>query len=256
MTNGYSGRAEHEIAHGKLLATAKTETIWGWGTQAGYRRAKRRGDLVAKAAKLGPGVLALEVGCGTGVFTELFAQTGATIVAVDISPELLEKAKARGLPVDRVRFLCQRFEECNLQGPFDAVVGSSVLHHLEIKPALATIYSLLKPGGIMSFAEPNMLNPQIMIERSIPLLRLLMKNTPDETAFFRWQLAKALRRARFVDVRVKPFDFLHPKTPPFWITAVSKVGMLLERLPIVQEIAGSLVITATRGGTQQADGNE
>ena len=99
MTHGYSGRAEREIAHGKLLATADTETVWGWGTPAGRRRAKRRASLVATAAKLGPGVRALEVGCGTGTFTELFVQTGATIVAVDISPELLEKAKARGLPI-------------------------------------------------------------------------------------------------------------------------------------------------------------
>ena len=246
MTNGYSGRSELEIAHGKLLATAKTETIWGWGTQAGYRRAKRRGDLVAKAAKLGPGVLALEVGCGTGVFTELFAQTGATIVAVDISPELLEKAKARGLPVDRVRFLCQRFEECNLQGPFDAVVGSSVLHHLEIKPALATIYSLLKPGGIMSFAEPNMLNPQVFGERTF-LRRWLTYVSPDETAFARWSLQSILRQMGFEEIMIFPFDWLHPLTPETLICClVSSVGCLLKKTTGLKEFAGSLLIRGRR----------
>ena len=241
MIDGYSGRAEREIAHGKLLAAGDTESIWGWGTPAGQRRAERRADLVATAAELGPGVRALEVGCGTGLFTALFAQTGAKIVAVDISPQLLEKAKARGLPADRVQFMCHRFEECDSLGPFDAVVGSSVLHHLEIQPALATIQRLLKPGGIMAFAEPNMLNPQVFAERTI-LRRYLAYVSPDETAFVRWSLRGLLRQMGFDDINVSPFDWLHPSTPESIVGLASSVGRLLERTPCVKEFAGSLII--------------
>ena len=245
MTHGYSERAEREIAHGKLLATADTETVWGWGTPAGRRRARRRASLVATAAKLGPGVQALEVGCGTGVFTELFVQTGATIVAVDISPELLEKAKARGLPTDRVQFLCRRFEECDLYGSFDAVVGSSVLHHLEIRPALATIHRLLKPGGSMAFAEPNMLNPQVFAERTF-LRRWLTYVSPDETAFIRWLLQKLLWQIGFDEIRISPFDWLHPLTPEALVRLVSSWGCSLERIPGLKEFAGSLLIRCRR----------
>ena len=88
------GRASREIEHGRKLAATDTEVIWGWGTPAGIRRAHRRADLLAAGAGLGPGVRALEIGCGTGLFTEMLAATGAGIVAVDISEELLDKAPA------------------------------------------------------------------------------------------------------------------------------------------------------------------
>ena len=55
MTGNTSERAQHEIAHGKMLAEGDTEAIWGWGTPAGQVRASRRGELVAQAAGLGPG---------------------------------------------------------------------------------------------------------------------------------------------------------------------------------------------------------
>jgi predicted TPR repeat methyltransferase len=47
----------------------------------------------------------LEIDCGTGMFTRMFAPTGARIVAVDISGDILAKARERGLPADRLRFL-------------------------------------------------------------------------------------------------------------------------------------------------------
>lgn len=246
MTGGYSGRAEREIAHGKLLATADTEAIWGWGTPAGKRRARRRAELIAAGANLGPEVKALEIGCGTGLFTEMFAQTGAHIMAVDISAELLEKAQARGLPADRVQFICKRFEDCDVDGPFDAVIGSSVLHHLDIEAALAKVYGLLKPGGIMSFGEPNMLNPQIMIQKNIPWVKKHMGDSPDETAFVRWWLHRLLLQVGFDKPEIIPLDWLHPLTPVPLISAVEWAGHWLERIPVLREFAGSLYIRAYR----------
>lgn len=77
------GKIEHEVAHGRLLAENDAESLWGWGTPAGKVRAKRRAELIAQGAGLQPGTRALEIGCGTGLFTELFAQKGAQIVALE-----------------------------------------------------------------------------------------------------------------------------------------------------------------------------
>lgn len=123
-------RQHNEVAHSRYLAQGDTELLWGWGTPAGRIRAKRRAQLIAEGARLGPGKRALEIGCGTGMFTAMFADSGAELLAVDISPDLVAKALARGLPADRVQFLTQNFEDCDINGPFDAVVGSSILHHL------------------------------------------------------------------------------------------------------------------------------
>ena len=131
--------------------------------------------------------------------------------------------------------------------PFDAVVGSSVLHHLPVAASLARIRDLLRPGGRVAFAEPNYLNPQVWLERTFRFLPYYAAYTSlDETAFVRWQIAGALSRAGFADVRVCPHDWLHPATPVGWLDTVSKIGRAVERVPGLRECAGSLLISATR----------
>lgn len=237
-------RARHEIEFGKKLAQADTELLWGWGSPAGKQRAKRRAGLIAAAAGLAPGSRVLEIGCGTGLFTAMFAGSGARIVAVDISPELLQKARERGLPAEQVQFSEKRFEECTLEGPFDAVIGSSVLHHLDLLPSCRKILLLLKPGGRLAFAEPNMLNPQVFVERKFRAW--FPRISADETAFVRTKLKRVLRQAGFEQIRVIPFDWLHPATPEAWLPPVRGLGRVLEKIPLVREFSGSLLASARR----------
>ena len=241
-------KAEREVIHGKMIADRNPESIWGWKTPAGRARALRRAEWISASANLGPGRTVLEIGCGTGMFTEMFALSGARIVAVDISYDLIEIARSRGLPDKQVVFLQKRFEDCDVDGPFDAVIGSSVLHHLDIQEALAKIYELLKPGGIMSFAEPNMLNPQIMVQKNVPLIKARMGDSPDETAFFRRRIRHLLLKAGFAGVSILPCDWLHPATPASLIDIVAKAGRILEKLPVIREFAGSLYIRCHRPG--------
>jgi len=193
-----------------------------------------------------PDMVILEIGCGTGLFTEFFCQWGTKIIAVDISGELLEKARRRELPPDQVRFIEKRFEDYPGVSCFDAVIGSSILHHLDMQSAVRAIFRLLKPGGFISFAEPNMLNPQIMVQKNIPYIKEKLGDSPDETAFFRWKLSRQLEEAGFGDVSVKPFDWLHPATPRDFIPGVVKIGRVLERIPFIRELAGSLHVVARR----------
>ena len=71
-------------------------------------------------------------------------------------------------------------------------------------------------------------------------------DTPDETAFFRRPLRRLLERTGYRDVRVEPFDFLHPKTPAPLINGVDMLGGFLENVPVVSEFAGSLYIRAVK----------
>lgn len=236
--------AEREIAHGRRLAEGDPERIWGWGTPAGRLRARRRAELIARAADLGPGVRALEIGCGTGLFTEMFAESGADLLAIEISGDLLERARGRRIAGGRVRFLEGRFEESALAGPFDAVIGSSVLHHLDVGSALARIYALLKPRGTLCFAEPNMLNPQVFMERRFR--GWFPRVSPDETAFVRWRLRELLAERGFTEIAITPFDWLHPATPRPLIPVVQWMGRWLEQTPGLRECAGSLLIRCRR----------
>ena len=239
-------RIANELAQGRRLAEQQPEAIWGWETTAGQLRAIRRAKLVVEGAQMTPGCLALEIGCGSGMFTEIFARSGARIVAVDLSTELLELARARGLPKDQVTFVESPFEAYSPEGLFDCVIGSSVLHHLDIQRAFARIFELLRPTGRMSFAEPNMLNPQVYLERRFR--QFFPSVTPDETAFVRSRLKRELEACGFQGVEIEPFDWLHPATPPLCIQAVSKVGSFLERMWLLREFSGSLAIRAEKPG--------
>ncbi|MDR3332896.1 MAG: class I SAM-dependent methyltransferase [Synergistaceae bacterium] len=244
MEQSRTKKEEQEVLHGKWLTENDPIYQWGWGTPAGQRRASRRGALIAVGAGLKDNMTALEIGCGTGMFTEMFSSYGAHILAVDLSPDLLEAARKRNLPKDRVEFLEIPFERCDEKGPFDAIIGSSVLHHLVCDIAFKKIYDLLKPGGVMSFCEPNILNPQVGF--CLKFRKYFPEYSPDETAFVRWKLSKQLKIAGFSDVKIKPFDWLHPAVPKTLIPMVKALEYALERFPGIREFFGSLWIVAKK----------
>jgi len=237
-------RLDNEIAHGRFLAAHGAGEVWNWESSAGRLRWERRVQMLG--AHLRPGIIILEVGCGTGYFTDQLARSGAEIVAIDISPELLEIARA-DYSAPNVRHEIQN--ACALtysDATFDSVVGSSILHHLEIEEALREIYRVLKPRGTIYFTEPNMLNPQIAIQKNVPWVKRRLGDSPDETAFLRWQLKRLLEKTGYRDVRIDPFDFLHPKTPLALIDRVNALGRFLENVPVIAEFAGSLYIRAVK----------
>jgi ubiquinone/menaquinone biosynthesis C-methylase UbiE len=188
----------------------------------------------------------LELGCGTGSFTRELARSGADVVAIDVSPELLEIARVN-CSAPNVQYQIQNAYALSYsEGVFDSVVGSSVLHHLEIKVALRDMYRVLKPRGTIYFTEPNMLNPQIAVQKNVPWIKRKLGDSPDETAFFRWSLRRLLEQTGYRDVRIDPFDFLHPKTPVALIERVNAFGRFLESVPVISEIAGSLYVRAVK----------
>lgn len=233
-----------EVEHGRFLAQRGAGEVWNWEGPAGKLRWARRVKMLSEHIR--PEMRVLELGCGTGYFTRELARRGADVVAIDVSPELLEIAKTEGFAAN-VRFEIQN--ACALSYPdasFDSVVGSSVLHHLDIEDALTEIYRVLKNGGTVYFTEPNMLNPQIAIQKNVPWVKRKLGDSPDETAFFRWPLRRLLEAAGFRAVQIDPFDFLHPKTPSFLVDGLNALGGILEKVPAVSEFAGSLYIRAVK----------
>ena len=237
-------RIFREIRHGRFLAKHGAGQIWNWESPAGKLRWARRVKMLS--SHLRPGMTVLELGCGTGYFTQELARSGADVVAIDVSPELLEIARSN-CSAPNVRYQIENAYALSYpEAVFDSVVGSSVLHHLEIAAAIRNIYRALKPGGTIYFTEPNMLNPQIAIQKNVPLIKQKLGDSPDETAFFRWPLRRLLEQTGYRDVRIDPFDFLHPKTPVPLINRVNALSRFLEKVPVVSEFAGSLYIRAAK----------
>lgn len=237
-------RILNEIKHGKIISQ-KGESVWGWSSAAGQIRWQRRCDMFKNF--IGNNFLnVLEIGCGSGLFTKELAKTKNFITSIDISGELINIAKQR-LKSNHVNFVIENAYKTSFEDEcFDFIIGSSVLHHLELDLALEEMNRLLNKNGKIMFTEPNMLNPQIMVQKNIPFVKKLAGDSPDETAFFKWYIKDKLIEHKFKVLMVEPFDFLHPAIPSGFIPFVKPFTDFMENMPLVKEIAGSLLIQAQK----------
>jgi len=246
VSPGDGGRVRREIAHGRYLSARGPENVWNWGSPAGRLRWRRREALLT--AGIRPATTVLEIGCGTGSLAATLAGLGASVTAMDVSETLLAEA---GKKIGRGRAFFLRGDAHGLPfrpGSFHRVLGSSILHHLDLDRALPEILRVLKPGGRIAFAEPNLVNPQVLAMKKLPFFGRWMGESPDETAFIRWKLARVLRSRGFSRVRIVPFDFLHPLLPAGVLDFSAAFCLMLERIPLLREAAGSLFISAEKAG--------
>ncbi len=238
-----------EREHFDALAQAMGETWWGSTTKAGIKRLERRAGLLKENLSRYNNPKVFELGCGTGAFSKYILNElpYLDLTACDISPQCIKIASERYGNYKNAKFLVS---DVTMDPPslntYDVIIGNSVLHHLPIKISLEYCFRLLRPGGSIIFFEPNMLNPQIAIEKNIFFIGKMLQNTENETAFFRWSLRKTLQRMGFKKISVAPFDFLHPIIPPKFINFFDKLGRKIETVPILKEFSGSLLITAVK----------
>ena len=213
---------------------------------AGILRVQRRIKLFAKHCNLNPGLKIVEIGCGTGEYSKALLQYSLNLFATDSAFNMLKEAQKKTGIAKNIIFFVSDIEALPVSGnKFDIVVGNSILHHLKTEKALKEIYRVLKRGGRCAFSEPNMLNPQIFLQKKIKLIKRMAGDSLDETAFLRWKAKAMFEKSGFKNIIVKPFDFLHPHTPTPFVKIIDSIGMFLERTPL-KEIAGSLFITAEK----------
>ena len=92
-----------------------------------------------------PGERILDLGCGTGHLTAKIAETGAHVVGVDRSPEMIRQAKEK---YPSLRFEVMDAREISLDWSFDAVFSNATLHWIkEPERVISAIKKSLRPGG-------------------------------------------------------------------------------------------------------------
>jgi magnesium-protoporphyrin O-methyltransferase len=94
-------------------------------------RDQMRANLIARLPESLAGKRILDAGCGTGALALELANKGASVVAIDLSPNLIELAKERISPADRqnIDFRSGDMLDDGL-GEFDYVVGmDSMIHY-------------------------------------------------------------------------------------------------------------------------------
>lgn len=103
------------------------------------------GESVLELLAVKPGERVLDLGCGTGDLANQMQQSGAEVVGIDASPDMVAKAKSKfpGLDFSVVDATSFHFDK-----PFDAVFTNATLHWIKNADAvIQNVYNCLKPGG-------------------------------------------------------------------------------------------------------------
>ncbi len=148
-----------------------------------------------------PGADCLEYGCAQGDGSIRVARLAGSVVGTDISGVAVEKSREAAHQVSSTA----TFEMAEAEAlpfadsSFDLAFGTSVLHHLELAPALKEMARVLRPSGGGVFLEPLGHNPLINWYRN----RTPEMRTPDEHPFLKPDFA--LLRTLFSEVEVEFF---------------------------------------------------
>ena len=93
---------------------------------------------------------ALEIGCGTGEFARLLATRARSVVAVDLSPQMIRLAKARSANCRNIEYLQGDVMRLSLPAEgYDCIVSMATLHHLPLGEALLKMKDALKLNGVL-----------------------------------------------------------------------------------------------------------
>lgn len=127
--------------------TTHTNQTWNaalYDTKHGFV-ARFGEDLVSGWLRPQPGESILDLGCGTGHLTSKIHETGAQIVGLDSSPEMIAEAQTR---YPDLSFRLADGADFRLEQPVDAVFSNAALHWIHAAEATAArVYEALKPGG-------------------------------------------------------------------------------------------------------------
>lgn len=143
----------------------------------------------ADKLNLGPGMLALEIGCGRGrIAHHVASRTGASVVATNIDQTQLAIAAAYANETGLLQNGRLQFKEVNMNGPlpfpnasFDAFYQVQAMTYAkDLKSVFTEISRVLKPGAKMSILDGVMLDG---FNEKDPHHRKLLQETREVTGF-------------------------------------------------------------------------
>ena len=121
-------------------------------------------DNFVRLTGLPAGARVVDLGCGSGVFTNVLQQRGYRCTGIDLSPTLIKIAREK---YPGIHFLEGDIEKLPFpDGQFDGVLLSGVLHHLpELSRCATEVMRILRPGGRYFAFDPNRMNPFMYLYR-------------------------------------------------------------------------------------------
>src|SRR5262245_5868383 len=142
-------------------------------------------DLAMARGGLTAGSRIVEVGCGTGKLTELLAECGLHVDAVDPGPNMIAVARRRVGPDAAVDFHVARFEDVELtEAAFRGIFSATAFHWVEPEVSWVKAASLLEPGGVLALLTHIVVRDEESADTHDALLDVLREHEPQIAATF------------------------------------------------------------------------
>jgi ubiquinone/menaquinone biosynthesis C-methylase UbiE len=191
----------------------------------------------------------LEVGCGTGAYTLEVAKKlkQAQITAIDVSPEVIKIAKHKTKGLGNVKYKVMSIYDTGIKDhSVDVVFGFYVLHHLALSQAIKEIERILKPGGLLFFYEPNILNPVVYLIKSNKYLKRMAQDSEDEWAINPLTVKNYFPKFEAINLLTSEFIVPVGFIPYKWILKIDELTKYFRYIPIVSYLGGSVQIFARK----------
>jgi ubiquinone/menaquinone biosynthesis C-methylase UbiE len=168
----------------------------------------------------------LECGCGTGLLLERIQTFARRASGIDLSPGMLEKARARGLDVREASVTKVPFPDAT----FDVTCSFKVLAHVEdIRGALAEMARVTRPGGVVLAEFYNPLSLRGLVKRFGPAGRVSAR-TREDAVYTRFDTPWGAERLFPSDTRVESRWGVRIVTPAAAAMRVPGLRALLPRI--------------------------
>ena len=161
---------------------------------------------LVRHAKVKSGDNLLDVGCGTGVVPITAAKLGARATGIDLTPELLQRARENA----RISEISVEWQEGDAENlPFEDssfdVVTSQFGHIFAPRPelAIAEMLRVLKPGGTIAFSTWP---PELYVGRSFALIAKYMPPPPGVPSPALWGDPRVIQERLAGKVKDVAFD--------------------------------------------------
>jgi SAM-dependent methyltransferase len=159
------GAADAATGVRAALANGELNARWGYSATPALRAGRLLGRLLpTRAALTGrsvrhlhaqPGGQLLDIGSGSGSFVAQMARLGWRAEGLELDPGGVAVGRAAGLTITQGS--AEDLEAGTLAEHFDAVTMNHVVEHLhEPEQALRRVAAVLRPGGTLWIATPNL----------------------------------------------------------------------------------------------------
>lgn len=195
-----------------------------------------------------PGETVLDIGCGSGVVTDVLGSLDAHVIGIDANLAAVEYARAT-FGRERVEFRHGLIGEVEFaSSSFDRFYCLEVVEHLyfeQVRALFTRLHGWGRAGAILTVTTPNYLGPWPLLEFGLDRLRLVPRLVGDQhvSRFWPKRLAHLLRDTGWQVEKLSTFCTFAPFVSALSWSVAERVAAVEDRLRLP---FGNLVFAVAR----------